>query len=214
MDVTDNKMQQDQTSIFQANRLAIMEYILSDTLHDINNALSVILLEVEFLQLTYLEKKIVEITHALNSLQKYIHSTPNHVYFCQINTCIEQTIKLNSSLLTNNDFIIHFISNDEPLHAPLTPSLLQQVIMNLLIVFIENLPKGKKIIEITSKRFNNDIHIIFEGNNISLLKTDTKIQQQTLFDIGFHMIEKIIKSHKGFIMAENKNKLIICLPAY
>ena len=158
-----NHQQDSPNLVLQANRLSQLEVLVGYITHDMNNAMSFIVLETESLEMRLLKRKIEILTTLINTLQ-HLFATNNEVnYVCDVNHCIEKTLEFCSAILKNNFFVeCHY--NPDKLRVNLSAQLFQQLIINLILHAHKNMLEieERKSLKISTELVNSNCKITFK----------------------------------------------------
>src|SRR5579862_2901476 len=121
--------------LFNANRLSIIETLLLNTTHELNNKLSIIQLETELFDNEVLNNNINRMTEIIRSIQKYISQAKCDTLY-QMNDGIKECLCVCQHLLDKRVKVKYDLF---PSLKPLlvNPTLIKQAMINIIFNCVE-----------------------------------------------------------------------------
>lgn len=190
------------------NKLANLEYLLPSITHEINNALSLIKLELEPFKANHLQEKVDRIAELTTALQRYVHHDEDHKRFL-LQDCLDEALQMTSSLTKNKISIENDISTKLPaLYSHFQH--IKQVFINLLLHIIKQIKNhGKSSLRISARKAADELELIWQVEGSELNENELEIELSKL------LIEnqdgKL--SIKPLSSSQLKYQIIIKLPA-
>lgn len=153
------------------------------------------------------QNEILRIQNILNDLLSYSRPRPPSMHLANLNTTIEQAILLARQQVLNRPVQVLFTPNPSLPDVCHDPSLIQQVILNLVLNGIQAIP-GEGTVEISIARENEEALIVVKDNGKGIPPDALPKIFKPFFTtrkegtgLGLSLANGIVQSHGGTIEA-------------
>lgn len=175
-----NTLDQTEWLLLRANKLAALEILLLSMTHDINNALSVLLLETESHPEKGVQQRLATIAAIIKALQSYARKDSEQFVPCNLNDVIDKTLAICRTLLKNHPIDCQLDRTLPTIQA--NPSQLRQIIIDLILQSIKRSTEENTPFKLTlsTKLAKNNILVTYEDTHPAASQHEPQINNHIL----------------------------------